>query len=186
MASIMSFSIDATVYIWLSLAAIFLFGPHLKEDMLDNMVQLGGVISPMLRILFSLILVLDIPFMFFATKEQSLVMHDELVNRSISRHCDRKARRAAQQFQHSTDSLSKEEEGESESDSTMELNKNNLDQLSAKVFFWHAIILHVACISLGILLSNIDIIFDLIGAITCSLSTFIFPSYGYLLALWRY
>ena len=69
MASIMSFSIDATVYIWLSLAAIFLFGTHLKEDMLDNMVQLGGVISPVLRILFSLILVLDIPFMFFATKE---------------------------------------------------------------------------------------------------------------------
>ena len=98
MASIMSFSIDATVYIWLSLAAIFLFGPHLKEDMLDNMVQLGGVISPVLRILFSLILVLDIPFMFFATKEQSLVLHDEFVNRSISRHCDKKARLAAQRF----------------------------------------------------------------------------------------
>jgi len=39
---------------------------------------------------------------------------------------------------------------------------------------------------LAILLSNIDIIFDLIGAITCSFSTFLFPSYAFLLALYKY
>jgi len=89
LSSMLSFSIDATVYIVLSFSTVLLFGTHLKEDMLDNMVQLGGFLSPILRVLFSLLLILDIPFMFFATKEQSLVLHDEIVNRSISKSCER-------------------------------------------------------------------------------------------------
>lgn len=42
--------------------------------------------------------------------------------------------------------------------------------------------MHLACIILAIALKNIDIIFSLIGAITCSISTFLFPSFGMLVA----
>ncbi len=83
-ASIMSFSIDAVCYTLVSLLGILLFGEHLKEDLMDNLATREGFLSPILRIFFSVILILNVPFMFYATKEQSLVFHDEIVNRTVS------------------------------------------------------------------------------------------------------
>ncbi len=83
-ASIMSFTIDAVCYTLVSMLGILLFGEHLKEDLMDNLATRGGFLSPILRIFFSVILILNVPFMFYATKEQSLVFHDEIVNRTVS------------------------------------------------------------------------------------------------------
>ena len=46
--------------------------------------------------------------------------------------------------------------------------------------------LHVACLTLAILVKKIDVIFDLAGAICCAFSIFLFPGVGYLIALKKY
>ena len=46
-----------------------------------------------IRAIFVLLLIFDVPFLFFATKEQSLVMHDELVNGSLSTYTDKLIKR---------------------------------------------------------------------------------------------
>ena len=58
--------------------------------------------------------------------------------------------------------------------------------LTDRVYFWHAVILHASCIILAILVQNIDVIFDLAGAICCAFSIFLFPAIGYLVAHMRY
>ena len=42
------------------------------------------------------------------------------------------------------------------------------------------------CMGLAIVVKNIDILFDLAGAIACSFSIFLFPAVGYLIAHYRY
>ena len=80
-ASIQSILIETIMYIAIGLTAILMFGPdNVKQDMLENMALRGGAISLSIRGIFCLVLIFDIPFIFFATKEQSLVLHDELVN----------------------------------------------------------------------------------------------------------
>ena len=58
--------------------------------------------------------------------------------------------------------------------------------MSDNAFFWHAIILHGFCLTLAIIVKDIDVIFDLSGAICCSFSIFLFPAVGYLIAHHRY
>ena len=85
-ASIISILIETFMYMGIGLVAVVMFGPdNLKPDMLENMAMREGSLSLVIRGIFSLLLIFDVPFIFFATKEQSLVLHDELVNKSLSR-----------------------------------------------------------------------------------------------------
>ena len=70
----------------------------------------------------------------------------------------------------------------------MPVTSSTLDMLDLtdRVYFWHAVILHASCIILAILVQNIDVIFDLAGAICCAFSIFLFPAIGYLVAHKRY
>ena len=73
----------------IGMVAILMFGPYdLKSDILENIAQRDGAISLSIRGIFCLVLIFDVPFLFFATKEQSLVLHDEIVNKSLSRLTD--------------------------------------------------------------------------------------------------
>ena len=65
-------------------------------------------------------------------------------------------------------------------------NELTYQQLPSNVFFWHTVVLHVTCLAIAILVSKIDIIFDLAGAICCAFSIFLFPAVGYLIAYKRY
>ena len=58
--------------------------------------------------------------------------------------------------------------------------------LSDRAFFWHALILHISCLALAIVVKKIDVIFDLAGAICCAFSIFFFPAIGFLVANRRY
>lgn len=80
-ASIQSILIETFMYISIGVIAVLMFGPeNVKQDMLENMALRGGAISLSIRGIFCLVLIFDIPFIFFATKEQSLVLHDEILN----------------------------------------------------------------------------------------------------------
>ena len=89
-ASIQSILIETFMYVAIGMMAILMFGPdEVKPDILENMALRSGAISLSIRGIFCLVLILDIPFIFFATKEQSLVLHDEIVNQSFSRLTDK-------------------------------------------------------------------------------------------------
>ena len=80
-ASIQSILIETFMYISIGVIAVLMFGPeNVKQDMLENMALRSGAISLSIRGIFCLVLIFDIPFIFFATKEQSLVLHDEILN----------------------------------------------------------------------------------------------------------
>ena len=88
-ASIVSVVIETAAYLLIGLTAILMFGPdQLKPDVLDNLATRPGTLSIAIRLVFCLLLIFDVPFLFFATKEQSLVLHDELINHSISKRID--------------------------------------------------------------------------------------------------
>ena len=90
-ASVYSIMIETFVYMATGLVTILMFGPNeLKPDFLDNMATRDGALSLSIRGIFCLLLIFDVPFLFFATKEQSLVLHDEIVNHSLSRQTDEK------------------------------------------------------------------------------------------------
>ena len=89
MASIWSILTETFVYLTTGFAVVLMFGlDNLKPDMLDNMAERNDTTSLAIRVIFCLLLIFDVPFLFFATKEQSLVFHDELVNQSLSRNTD--------------------------------------------------------------------------------------------------
>lgn len=64
----LSFTLDAISYTIVSILGVLLFGELLKEDIMDNMAQRDGMLSPILRTLFTIVLVLTLPFIFQATK----------------------------------------------------------------------------------------------------------------------
>ena len=85
-ASAQSIIIETIAYLAIGLVGILIFGvEQLKPDILDNMAMRDGAISLLIRFIFCLLLIFDVPFLFFATKEQSLVLHDEIVNGSLSK-----------------------------------------------------------------------------------------------------
>lgn len=85
-ASMLSIFIETVFYISIAFMGILLLGPQeIKEDFMKNLAQRAGAVSVAMRFLFCMLVILDMPFMYMATREQGLVIHDELVNYSISR-----------------------------------------------------------------------------------------------------
>ena len=69
-SSILSVIIETVAYMATALLAILLFGTQgIKPDMLDNMAERPGSMSVILRFVFCILLIFDVPFLFFATKE---------------------------------------------------------------------------------------------------------------------
>lgn len=184
-ASTGSISIETIFYIFIGFFGLILLGPDpIKADFLKNMSDRPGVISFIIRLLFCLLIMLDMPFMYMATKEQGLVIHDEIVNNSISKRTELiMEAKAVKKDDKEEKSLENEEakievtEGRIRRSSTLPFWK-----LSDSVFFYHTLALHLVCMSLAIASSQIGWIFDLIGALTTSFSIFLFPAIGFLTA----
>ena len=69
-ASALSILIETFVYSSTGLVTILTFGmEELKPNFLDNMAKRDGGLSLTIRGIFCLLLILDVPFLFFATKE---------------------------------------------------------------------------------------------------------------------
>jgi len=69
-SSIVAIMISTFVYMSTGLAAILMFAPdELKPDMLDNVSTRPGTLSFYTRAVFCLLIFLDVPFLFFTTKE---------------------------------------------------------------------------------------------------------------------
>ena len=59
-------------------------------------------------------------------------------------------------------------------------------KLSDRVFFWAALILHCSMLFIAITATNIEPVFDFLGAFGCNSITFLFPGVGYLVALKKF
>lgn len=71
-----------------------MFGSNVKSDVLLNFANQPGYTSIIVRIVFSILLLIHIPFMFMPTREFILVMHDEIMRKSLSSHLENKLKLA--------------------------------------------------------------------------------------------
>ena len=89
-ASKISIFIEVLAYGALAFIAILVFGQNkLKSDLMENLASRPGALSITLRIVFCFLLMFNVPFKFFTAKQQSLVLHDEIVNHSMSKQIDK-------------------------------------------------------------------------------------------------
>ena len=169
-----------------------MFGPaDIKPSILDNLATRPGPLSIAIRVVLSILLVLYTPFLFFATKEQSLVLHEEIVNQSLARRTEFmleyvKNKEASGQNTQYIDSDRLALAADAVSVRTEGTTYQPFFKLSDSAFFWHAIILHLVCLTTALFVSDITVLFDLIGAITSSFSMLFFPAAGYLAAAKKY
>lgn len=97
-ANIGSIVIETAFYIFIGFLGILMLGPgEIKDDFLKHIAERPGGFSVAMRFLFCVLIVLDMPYIYMATKEQGLVIHDEVANGSLSRRTERLIRLKARQ-----------------------------------------------------------------------------------------
>lgn len=73
-----------------SLAGVLLFGPKISNDLLLNISKRPGTVSVLIRSAYSIVLLFHLPYFFFSIKEYTLVVLDEVLNRSLSTNLELK------------------------------------------------------------------------------------------------
>ena len=58
--------------------------------------------------------------------------------------------------------------------------------MSDRIFFWTALVLHFSVLALAMSISNLDRVFEFLGAVGSCFYIFLFPGLSYILALRRY
>ena len=89
-SSALALTVCGIAYMSMGLICVSMFGEEIKSDVLLNFGDRAGVISISIRMIFSVLLLIHIPFIFMPTKEFALVLHDEIARRSISDHLEKK------------------------------------------------------------------------------------------------
>ena len=89
-ASIWSTLMNNVAFVVTGVAGLLIFGRSTSPDILENIATRPGQISLAIRVLYILVLLFHIPYILFATKENVLVVYDELANRSLSTHLEEK------------------------------------------------------------------------------------------------
>ena len=102
--SIVSTTMYGGTFAITAIIGVLMFGKDVDPDLLSNIAKIPGRVSVMLRVAYCFILLFHIPYYFFTVKEYTLVIFDELFNRSMSTHLEQKL----------ADSLDKKDEVEEE------------------------------------------------------------------------
>lgn len=84
--NILTLAIYSVALILTGIFAVLIFGSSLKTDLLENMATQSGALSIMIRGIYTGILLLHLPYIFFTLKEYTLVMYEELTSRTLSMH----------------------------------------------------------------------------------------------------
>lgn len=88
--SFISVVILNVAYLATAVCGVLLFGAATTPDLLENIATKAGNISLVIRLTYIVVLLFHIPYVFFAVKEYTLVMYDEVQNRSLSTHLEEK------------------------------------------------------------------------------------------------
>ena len=91
-SSAIALTIYSVALILTGIVAVFLFGKALKPDLLDNLATKSSGVSVFLRTVYCFILLFHLPYIFFTLKEYTLVMYDEIMNKSLSTQLELKNR----------------------------------------------------------------------------------------------
>jgi len=83
-SSLLAVAICSAAFMTTATSALFMFGANLKPDFLLNMYDRTGPISVLCRASYCFVLTFHIPYFFFTIKEYTLVIYDEITNRSLS------------------------------------------------------------------------------------------------------
>ena len=83
-----STTIYTMAYLATAAAGVLLFGTKIQPDILTNIAKITGKVSIFIRLSYSFLMLLHIPYFFFSIKEYVLVLFDEVMNRSMSQHLE--------------------------------------------------------------------------------------------------
>ena len=83
-----STTIYTMAYLATAAAGLLLFGTKIQPDILINIAEITGKVSIFIRLSYSFLMLLHIPYFFFSIKEYVLVLFDEVMNRSMSQHLE--------------------------------------------------------------------------------------------------
>ena len=83
-----STTIYTMAYLATAAAGVLLFGTKIQPDILINIAKITGKVSIFIRLSYSFLMLLHIPYFFFSIKEYVLVLFDEVMNRSMSQHLE--------------------------------------------------------------------------------------------------
>ena len=84
--SVNSNCIYTVVYSFIGVLGTLVFGNALETNFLENMALRDGLLSIFIRLSYVMIVLCYIPYCFFALKEFTLVLIDEVTNKSLSSH----------------------------------------------------------------------------------------------------
>lgn len=82
--NLLTLAIYSVALILTGIFAVMIFGKSLKTDLLENMATQPGALSIMIRGIYTGILLLHLPYIFFTLKEYTLVMYEEVTSRTLS------------------------------------------------------------------------------------------------------
>ena len=85
-----SIAVCCFAYLCMGMFCVGIFGHNIDSDLLLSFGTLPGGVSIFLRLVFSILLMIHIPFVFMPTREFALVIHDEIMRKSLSSHLEKK------------------------------------------------------------------------------------------------
>lgn len=89
-ASFWSIIIYSTALVATGFIAVYMFGSQVRPDLLDNISTKAGSVSVMVRTIYCFVLLFHLPYIFYTTKEYTLVLYDEITTKSLSIHLNDK------------------------------------------------------------------------------------------------
>ena len=89
-ASKISTAMFTIAFLSTGIVGVLLFGNRIYPDILKNIADRPGKVSVLIRLAYSILLLLHIPYFFFTVKEYTLVFFDEMRYRSMSQHLEMK------------------------------------------------------------------------------------------------
>lgn len=173
-ATIGAFIFSMIMYIAISVLSLLKFGDDCQGDILENVNDLSGPIPMIINIIFLMIVMMQVPIKVFVGKEAILIMIDEFMRKSYSK----KPRKIMDNSSYCLKSDFKSKNKKS-------VDKEGKEYLTMNpiIFYTVSILLYVLIVFLSCILTNITIVFGVVGALTDTIIIFIAPPVFYLMSL---
>jgi len=148
------------------------YGNDLSANVLENVSHMDGWIPIVVDIVFLIIIMMHIPIVLFVGKEALLIIIDEIMRKSYSV----KPRVTVDDAYNLRDSVMRPEDtGDSEGKAYLSMNPI--------LFYSVSVILYCLIVTAACLLSDITLVFGIIGSIAGSYLIFIGPSQFYIISV---
>ena len=172
-ATINAFLFSMTMYIIIALLSLLKFGDSWKGDILENVNELTGAIPMIINIIFLIIVMMQVPIKIFVGKEAILIIIDECLRKSYSQ----KPRKIMDTSSYYLKSDFKSEKKSADKEGKEYLTMNPI------IFYGVSIVLYALIVFLSWILTDVTLVFGIVGALTDTIIIFMAPPIFFLMSL---